>query len=87
MSLVTSNRMRWYREQRRLSLQDLADAAGCSKTHIWELEQNRSPMEGCSWRLLCSIAAALGISIMRLMEEAPPSPVWPEPIALAEDAP
>lgn len=37
-----SRRVKELRVQRRLSLQDLADRIGCTKGHIWDLEQGRS---------------------------------------------
>jgi len=55
-----AEKMHRYRKQAKLSLQDVADAAGMTKSHIWEMEQGRSvnPTVRAVW----SIAAALGTS-------------------------
>jgi len=55
-----AEKMRLYRKQAKLSLQDVADAAGMTKSHIWEMEQGSSvnPTVRAVW----SIAAALGTS-------------------------
>lgn len=55
-----ADKMRRYRKAARLSLQEVADAAGMTKSHIWEMEQGRSvnPTVRAVW----SIAAALGTS-------------------------
>lgn len=54
-------RIKTLRAARQLSLQELADRAGCTKSHIWELEQGRSknPTIG----LAVSVANALGVSL------------------------
>ena len=78
MSAVQADRLHRYRKAKRMSLQELAEAAGCAKSHLWELEQNRQPMEGLSWRLVKSISAALGVSVLQLMDDPQPSPIWPE---------
>ena len=60
-----SANLRSFREKRRMSLQEVADLAGLSKAHIWEIEQGRgnptvSTLEG--------IAAALGVTIFRMLK-------------------
>jgi transcriptional regulator with XRE-family HTH domain len=52
------------RAKRQMSLQDLADKAGCTKPHIWEMENGHScnPTIGT----LSSLARALGVPLSRL---------------------
>lgn len=72
-------RIRLLRELRDMSLQEVADAAGLTKSHVWELEQGRSvnPTVNAVWGLsgaLCvSPAQLLGIN-----DKLPPI----EPVAL-----
>lgn len=56
-----SCRMSELRAGRGMSLQDVADRAGLSKSHIWEIEQGRAtnPTIGTA----VAIAAALGVSL------------------------
>lgn len=56
-----AKRCRDLREQRDLSLQTVADRAGLSKSHVWELEQGRSrnPTVDTAVRL----ARAFGVSL------------------------
>jgi transcriptional regulator with XRE-family HTH domain len=56
-----SVRIKALRSQRQLSLQELADRAGCTKTHIWELEQGRS--RNPTIEMAVSVANALGVSL------------------------
>jgi transcriptional regulator with XRE-family HTH domain len=65
--LYPSERLRRLREARGLSLQQFADAVGLSKSHLWEIEQGRTPIDGMSYRNCCAVAAALGISVINLM--------------------
>lgn len=48
------------REARRMTLQELADASGFTKSHVWELERgsSRNPTVRAVW----SLAEALGVS-------------------------
>lgn len=55
-----SAKMKRYRKRANLSLDDVAKAAGMTKSHIWELEQGRS--RNPTVRAVWSIAAALGTS-------------------------
>ncbi|MDH3740539.1 MAG: helix-turn-helix domain-containing protein [Hyphomicrobiales bacterium] len=57
------------RKELRLSLQDVADRAGCTKSHIWELEKGRATnptidlaVSLCG-ALQCSLNSLLGIDI------------------------
>lgn len=55
-----SAKMKRYRTQAKLSLEDVAKAAGMTKSHIWELEQGRA--KNPTVRAVWAIAAALGTS-------------------------
>lgn len=56
-----AKRMIELREARKFSLQDVADRAGLSKSHVWDLEagNSRNPTIDCIARL----ARAFGVSI------------------------
>lgn len=51
------------------SLQELADAVGASKAHIWDLETGRS--QNPSIELLTALAKALDTSVSELIGENP----------------
>ena len=66
--------MRKYIAERRaqlgLSLQKVADAAGCAKTHIWEIEKGRKPINptinfalSLCEALQCSLNDLLGFEV------------------------
>lgn len=48
------------RAARRMSLQEVAEASGFTKSHVWELEQGRS--RNPTVRAVWSLASALGVS-------------------------
>jgi len=54
------------RKRARMSLQDVADASGFTKSHVWELEQGRSrnPTIG----MVSGLSKALGVPFLRLAE-------------------
>lgn len=54
------------RKRARMSLQDVADASGFTKSHVWELEQGRSrnPTVG----MVAGLSKALGVPFLRLAE-------------------
>jgi transcriptional regulator with XRE-family HTH domain len=56
------------RKAGRLSLQEVADAAGLTKSHVWELEQGRSrnPTIGA----VHVLSKALGVPFLRMAEAA-----------------
>jgi transcriptional regulator with XRE-family HTH domain len=64
-----ADRIRTFRMKKGLSLQELADAAGVSKAHIWDLEQNRS--KNPSLELLTKLADRLGVAVKDLVGENP----------------
>lgn len=53
-------RMKEVRDQRRMSLEEVAKAAGFTKSHVWELEQGRA--RNPTVRAVWGIAEALGVS-------------------------
>lgn len=72
-------RMKLLREMRDMSLQAVADAAGMTKSHIWELEQGKSvnPTVNAVW----GISTALCVSpamLLGLDDRLPPI----DPVAL-----
>jgi transcriptional regulator with XRE-family HTH domain len=54
-------RMRALREERGLSLQEVASRAGIAKSHVWEIEQGRSRNPTIATTV--GIARALGVSL------------------------
>jgi transcriptional regulator with XRE-family HTH domain len=65
MSLAT--RLNQLRLREHQSLQELADAIGVSKTHIWELEKGRS--DNPSLEMLTKLANHFGVTIRSLVGE------------------
>jgi transcriptional regulator with XRE-family HTH domain len=61
------SKLRELRTRKRESLQQLADAVGASKAHVWELETEKSTNP--SLDLLKKIAAHFGIAVSTLLEE------------------
>lgn len=70
MSLAT--KLNEQRIQKKQSLQEVADAIGVSKTHIWELEKARS--ENPSLDMLAKLADHFGVTIKYLVGEDVESP-------------
>lgn len=71
------------RAHSRMSLQDVADAAGFTKSHVWEVEAGRArnPTIG----FVSGLSKALGVPFLRLAQaalntaEAPPAPDQAKP--------
>jgi transcriptional regulator with XRE-family HTH domain len=61
------SKLRELRTRKRESLQQLADAVGASKAHIWELETEKSTNP--SLELLKKIASHFTIPVSTLLEE------------------
>lgn|ERR1700761_2751025 len=61
------SKLRELRTRKRESLQQLADAVGASKAHIWELETEKSTNP--SLDLLKKIATHFDIAVASLLEE------------------
>ena len=64
-------RLKQLRARSNQSLQDVADAVGASKAHIWEIERGGS--KNPSMELLTKLADHFGISVSALVGEEPPS--------------
>ncbi|MCP3478035.1 helix-turn-helix domain-containing protein (plasmid) [Bradyrhizobium sp. CCGUVB1N3] len=60
-------RLKELRVQRNQSLQDVADAVGASKAHIWEIERGGS--KNPTMDLLTKLASHLGVSVAYLVGE------------------
>lgn len=56
------------REHARMSLQEVANASGFTKSHVWEIENGRSrnPTVG----MVAGLAKALGVPFLRLAQAA-----------------
>jgi len=57
------------RVQKRESLQDVADAVGVSKAHVWELEKGRT--DNPSMGLVTRLADHFGVTVSYLIGEDP----------------
>lgn len=60
-------RLRAFRMAKKFSLQDLADAVGASKAHVWDLETGKT--KNPSLLLLTAFSRALGVPIRELVGE------------------
>ena len=72
-------RLRRLREAKKLTLQQVADAVGCTKAYIWELE--KKPGQRPSAERIQAIAKILGVTMGDLMGE----PVDEAPDATPDD--
>ena len=72
-------RLRSLREAKGLTLQQVADAVGCTKAYIWELE--KKPGQRPSAERIQAIAKILGVTMGDLMGE----PVDEAPAATPDD--
>lgn len=82
IAVTISERCAALREQYGLSLQEVADRAGLSKSHVWELEQGRSrnPTVDTAARL----ARAFGVSLDYLIGASTDRPdMHPEALRIA----
>lgn len=60
-------RLRQFRESKGLTLQQVADAVGCTKAYIWELEMREGQRP--SAERLNAIAKLLGVTVQDLLGE------------------
>ena len=67
MTTPLGKRLRQYREAKGLTLQQVADAVGCTKAYIWELEM-REGQRPTAERLNAS-AKCLGVTVLHLLGE------------------
>ena len=83
--MTLAERLRQLREQKELSLDDLASKAGISKTYLWELEKDSTGAKKPSADVLLRLAKALSTTIgdllnqpvVRVKESAGSVPVLP----------
>lgn len=66
--MALAEQIRKARENAGMTLDQLARAAGISKTYVWELEQDAEGTKKPSAELLLKIANALSITLADLME-------------------
>lgn len=71
MLLDFSDRLKDLRQKKDQSLQEVADAVGASKAHIWEIENGKS--RNPSIELLRRLASHFGLSVSALIGENPQS--------------
>jgi transcriptional regulator with XRE-family HTH domain len=71
-----NRRLRALRKSAKLTLEGLGDAAGISKSYVWELENREVPH--LSVKVLVDLAKALDVSIQDLLGEPPPVKASPE---------
>src|SRR3712207_5732718 len=76
-------RLKELRVKKNKSLQELADAVGASKAHIWEIERGGS--KNPSMDLLTKLAEYFDVSVSYLVGEQPPTEEQEELIVLYRD--
>lgn len=76
-------RLKELRVKKGKSLQEVADAVGASKAHIWEIERGGS--QNPSMELLKKLADFLGVSVSKLIGEEPSSEEQEDLIVLYRD--
>ena len=76
MATSFSLRLRRLRKNSSLTMEGLAQAAGISKSYVWELENREVPH--LSVKVLVDLAKALGVTTQDLMGEPPPVQASPE---------
>lgn len=67
MTTPLGKRLRQYREAKGLTLQQVADAVGCTKAYIWELEMREGQRPTAE--RLNNIAKTLGVTVLHLLGE------------------
>ncbi|HRD86654.1 MAG TPA: helix-turn-helix transcriptional regulator [Accumulibacter sp.] len=73
MSTTFGNRLRRFRQERKMTMEQLAEAVGVSKSYIWALENNpEQRVQRTSATVMNNLAKALGLNLLDLMGEAPP---------------
>ena len=68
MATAFGSRLRRLREAKNLTLQQVADAVGCTKAYIWELEMREGQKP--SAQRVHALAKGLGVKMEDLMGEA-----------------
>jgi transcriptional regulator with XRE-family HTH domain len=82
-SMSIGVRLKELRVKKNKSLQELGDAVGASKAHIWEIERGGS--KNPSMDLLTKLAEYFDVSVSYLVGEQPPSEEQEELIVLYRD--
>lgn len=59
-----ASRIKTRRRELGLSLQDIADRAGCTKSHVWEIEKGRSTNPTISMALALSDALQISLGTL-----------------------
>jgi len=67
MNTPLGKRLRQYREAKGLTLQQVADAVGCTKAYIWELEMREGQRPTAE--RLNAIAKTLEVTVLHLLGE------------------
>jgi transcriptional regulator with XRE-family HTH domain len=79
VSNAFGNRLRRFRQERKMTMEQLAEAVGVSKSYIWALENNpEQRVQRTSATVMNSLAKALGVNLLDLMGEASPEPLGDE---------
>lgn len=79
MTTPFSNRLRRLRQERNLTMEQLAEKVGVSKSYIWALENNpEKRSQRTSANVVNALAKALGVTLQDLMGEAPPEALGEE---------
>ena len=79
MASVFGARLRRFREAKNLTLQQVADAVGCTKAYVWELEMKEGQRP--SAERVRALAKVLGVTMEDIMGE----PLTDVPQASPED--
>jgi transcriptional regulator with XRE-family HTH domain len=79
MSHPFGEKLRRLRKDKGLTMDGLAQAAGISKSYVWELE-NR-PAQRPSGQVLHAVATVLGVTVQDLLGEPAPVEGGPEDLA------
>jgi len=76
VSNTFGNRLRRFRQERKMTMEQLAEAVSVSKSYIWALENNpEQRVQRTSATVMNNLAKALGVNLLDLMGEAPPEPL------------
>lgn len=70
MTTPFGNRLRRLRQERNLTMEQLAEKVGVSKSYIWALENK--PAHRTSANVMNALAKALDVKLLDLLGEAPP---------------
>jgi transcriptional regulator with XRE-family HTH domain len=73
MASVFGQKIKTHRQLKRMTLDQLAAHAGCSKSYLWELENRDVPPHPSADKIF-AIAAALGVTLEFLLEDAQSEP-------------